>query len=526
MTPIRRHEGDAHLAARPMVVPVPIDFAPMPLSRIGPASGMSVIFHLVLLGVFVLLAPRSQADAPLESVEVAVVNVESTADDARPAFDTIDSGFDLSTGGDLASNSPNPGEVSIPDFGLNHGPLGTPIGEAVAALQSVAPPASRLNQVGVPRSNEGASGVDLPAGPTGGAPGPARSIPGGPLGRQGAARDAITKGEASPASEAAVAKGLNWLVRVQSPAGMWKLDGSFPDKGNANDVGGTALGLLPFLGAGKTHRSPATTPTGRAQAQAVDKALQFLVNVQDKKTGSFSREMYAHGLATIAISEAFALSQDYNLKKPAQAAINFIVAAQHSAGGWRYSPGQAGDLSVSGWQIMALKSGIMAGLDVPPASLRRAQAFLDHVNETKSEGSGYTDSMPATPTLTSVALLCRQYLNGWGPANARLIKGIDNYLKPNFPRPERKDVYYYYYATQVMHNFGGDDWKAWNKQMRDQLVASQDNDMKDPARFGSWSPAGDQWGQAGGRLMVTSLNLLTLEVYYRYLPLYHRDAAR
>src|SRR5204863_5973968 len=91
-------------------------------------------------------------------------------------------------------------------------------------------------------------------------------------------------------------------------------------------------------------------------------------------------------------------------------------------------------------------------------------------------------------------------------------------------RPEKKDVYYYYYATQVMHNFGGDDWKAWNEKMRDQMIASQETAANQPATYGSWSPAGDQWGRTGGRLMTTSLNLLTLEVYYRYLPLYYRDA--
>jgi len=246
--------------------------------------------------------------------------------------------------------------------------------------------------------------------------------------------------------------------------------------------------------------------------------------IQDKKTGAFSRDMYAHGLCTIAMCEAFGLSQDYNLRKPAQAAIDFIVSAQHAQGGWRYSPGQAGDTSVTGWQVMALKSGLMCGLVVPAASLRKAQNYLqEEVLHVASEGYGYTDGKFGTKTMTAVGLLCRQYLQGWGAQNLRMIKGVDNYIKPNYPKEQVKDVYYYYYATQVMHHFGGDDWKSWNKVNRDLLVKTQNKDDKRPDLSGSWSPAGDQWGQTGGRLMVTSLNILSLEVYYRYLPLYYRD---
>jgi hypothetical protein len=102
-----------------------------------------------------------------------------------------------------------------------------------------------------------------------------------------------------------------------------------------------------------------------------------------------------------------------------------------------------------------------------------------------------------------------------------MIKAVSGIINAN--PPARQDVYYYYYATQVMHHFGGESWKKWNEKMREYLISKQDKNDKN-ASFGSWSPAGDPWGRAGGRLMITSLNLLTLEVYYRYLPLYYRDA--
>jgi hypothetical protein len=232
--------------------------------------------------------------------------------------------------------------------------------------------------------------------------------------------------------------------------------------------------------------------------------------------------MYAHGLATIAMCEAYGLSQDPVLRRPAQAAINLLVNSQHEGGGWRYSPSKTpGDLSVSGWQIMALKSGMMSGLDVPTITVARAKKYVQSTCHEPSEGYCYVGNNGPTYRMTVVGLLCRQYLENWGPSHPRMIKAIQGYIKAH--PPTTPDVYYYYYATQVMHHFGGEEWRNWNEKMRDQLVKKQDGNQSS-AHFGSWSPQGDQWGRAGGRLMMTSLNLLTLEVYYRYLPLYYRDA--
>jgi hypothetical protein len=290
----------------------------------------------------------------------------------------------------------------------------------------------------------------------------------------------------------------------------------FKDKGAANDTAGTALGLLPFLGAGKTHKASKDNPYDKI----VGKGLRFLMSRQDLKRGDLGGGMYGHGIATIALSEAYGLTQDSNLRLAAQRAVNFIVYAQHEKGGWRYSPGQEGDMSVTGWQVMALKSAQMAGLDVPPATLKKAERFLDSMASPTTEGYGYVNNN-AAPTMSAVGLLCRQFMQGWGPQNSRLIKGVSANIKST-PPGARKDAYYHYYATQVMYHFGGDAWKNWNLKMRDQLVESQVAD-KAHADFGSWSSAGDTHAAAGGRLMVTSLNLLTLEVYYRYLPLYYRN---
>jgi len=227
--------------------------------------------------------------------------------------------------------------------------------------------------------------------------------------------------------------------------------------------------------------------------------------------------MYAHALCTIAVCEAYGMTKDGDLKKPAQAAVDFIVAAQHAAGGWRYSPGQAGDTCVTGWQVMALKSALMAGLVVPAATLRKAQNYLDNeAIDPQTDGYRYASGGQPTKTMTAVGLRCRQLLQGWDAQNPRLIKGVGTYITPNFPKAEVKDVYFNYYATQVMRAFGGAAWKNWNAKNRDLLIQSQNTEDAKPEVWGSWGPAGDQWGQTGGRLMMTSLNLLSLEVYYRY----------
>jgi hypothetical protein len=343
--------------------------------------------------------------------------------------------------------------------------------------------------------------------------------PGGLTGRIGANRAKLVKDWGGTAeSEEAVARGLRWLADQQLADGRWKLDGDFPDPGTPpNDSAATAMALLPFLGCGKTHRSG----KDEEYAAVVDKGLKFLLSKQNAN-GTFSDDGYVQALCTIAVCEAFALSKDAALKKPAQAALDRLVTAQHSAGGWRYKPGQAGDTSVTGWCVMGLRTGLTAGLNVPVGTIRKAQNFLDGVLDAQTEGYGYLGAQP-TPTMTAVALLCRQNLQGWGPQNGRLIKGIENYIKPNSPNLARKDVYYDYYATQVMHHFGGDDWKTWNAKMRDILIKTQETAENKQVK-GSWSPKGDAWGRNGGRLMETSLKLLTLEVYYRHVSLSSKKA--
>src|SRR5438128_6978150 len=245
-------------------------------------------------------------------------------------------------------------------------------------------------------------------------------VTGGFNGRSGATRQQMLReGGGNTVSEAAVAAGLKWLAQHQAPDGHWSLDG-FRQHGRCNctgeantnnDIAGTAFGLLPFLAAGKTHKRSADNET---YYKVVEKGLKYLISKQNAQGYFGGGQYYAQGLATIAMCEAVGLTSDAALKAYAQRATNNIARAQNANGGWDYNPGtMETDTSVSGWQLMALKSGQMAGLDVPKQSLENASRWLDRV-QTSSEGSGYGYRGPGeSPTMTSVGLLCREYL-GWG----------------------------------------------------------------------------------------------------------------
>ena len=200
--------------------------------------------------------------------------------------------------------------------------------------------------------------------------------------------------------------------------------------------------------------------------------------------------LYAHGMASIALCEAYGMTNDPQLLQPAQCALSFIAFAQDPVGGgWRYEPKQAGDTSVLGWQLMALKSGHMVDLKVPRRTIVCASKFLDSVQE--ADGSQYGYTVPGTaPTTTSVGLLCRMYL-GWKHDEPGLGAGVE-YLHRTGPSD---NMYYNYFATQVLHHYGGPFWDEWNGQLRDRLVEVQDTTRHEK---GSWYFARDPWADKGG----------------------------
>ncbi len=330
-------------------------------------------------------------------------------------------------------------------------------------------------------------------------------------------------------SEKAVQAGLEWIARHQNPDGSWSLDYHAscaevpcPDETpTPSDTAATGLGLLPMLGAGHIH-----TDKESRYRDNVKRGLDYLVSHQGPEGeiytgGGINYRFYSHAIAAMALCEAYGLSKDPKLKLPAQRAINFIAKNQTTSdGGWRYYPGQAGDTSVLGWQMFALRSAKLAGLDVPKRTIQGCRMFLDMVSADPARTTyAYTVGREATPIMTAEALLCRQYL-GWSVDEPAMRKGagiVYNHLRESSDR----NIYYWYYATQMLHNLGGKEWVAWNKHIRDGLVSMQVKG--NGCDRGSWSPMfpqPDRWGVRAGRLYLTSLSILTLEVYYRWLPLY------
>jgi hypothetical protein len=340
-------------------------------------------------------------------------------------------------------------------------------------------------------------------------------------------------------SEAAVTEALKWFSRhqIQSgpTAGAWTHQHELVCRGACRNGctkparakqlnSATALALLPFLGAGQTHMK------GEFR-KVVMMGLRFLVqNGKPGKEKGLSYidyrgggNMYDHGLAAITLCEAYAMTGDPDLAGPAQAALNYIALAQYRDGGWRYgrSDKKGGDTSVVGWQVMALKSGHMGHLMIPPNVIKGSVIFLDKVSNEDQSIYGYTeatDDVKRRAATTAVGLLCRMY-TGWDKSHPGIQKGVQHLSKIGV---KEKDLYYNYYAAQVLRHHGGKEWDQFNTKLRDLLVETQDQAK---GAKGSWFFEGAPHLSDTGRLCLTSFATMILEVYYRHMPLYAEAAA-
>lgn len=344
-------------------------------------------------------------------------------------------------------------------------------------------------------------------------------------------RGTALKNGGSLESEKAVENSLKWLARAQEPAGNWpseRYGGGAAQKdphgndrlggGKFADSGITGLSLLAFMGAGFTADEG-------EYADNVTRGLRWLMQQQrdDGYLGGRAAhfdQMYCHAIATFALGEACGMQEEGErspeLRQAVKMAVQFIVERQGADGGWRYKKEQEGDMSMFGWQLMALKSADIAGIKVSPDVWNQMIEFL------KKRGLGEHGGLAAynlsqskpTPAMTAEALFCKQMI-GIRRTNPACQEAV-TYVRRSLPRISAYDEYYWYYGTLAMFQHGGDAWDEWNKSQRDLLVYLQ---QSTGPNAGSWDPKG-KWAGNGGRVYSTALSTLILEVYYRYLPLY------
>jgi len=323
--------------------------------------------------------------------------------------------------------------------------------------------------------------------------------------------------------------GLIWLAKAQERDGSW--DAKRWGGSNPYSVGVTGLALLSYFGAGYTHKRGEFKTT-------IARALGWL-RANQRPDGSFPwQTFYEQGIATMILAEAYTLTEDPRIGRVAQRAVDYICRLQPEHGGFRYTGAVArneGDMSVTGWQIMAIKSAALAGLQVPEEAFERSRTFM--ANSWRGYGkSAYLAGSEGAGSLaiSSVGMLCRIFLGAEdyedeiGQCANLLLNSESRQGSPVAGGASKqliRDLYYAYYSSLAMYQVGGEYWRRWLAMTRGPIVNSQIEDERDANRRfvrGSWEPGNHRWGKQGGRVYSTTMALLTLEVPYRYLRIYRQ----
>ena len=366
-------------------------------------------------------------------------------------------------------------------------------------------------------------------------------------------------GKGGSPQEKAVLDALKWLKDHQSPGGFWDADQfmyndiyaemeASDGPGNpVTDVGLTGLALLAFLG--NNH----TLQKGKYK-DVVKDGITWLTDIQ-QDSGLFGDEagnatLYNQSIATMALGEAYYFSgQAPPLKRPMKKAVNLIVKARNPYGAWRYDlePNGDSDSSITGWMVFALKTAEDNKIAIDKAAFDGAEVWFESMQDKNNgrvgyawgEGGGGPGSLPSRPpqyidkfpaekseSLTAVALLSRIFMTDhdkvkkWSDhPNYDMLKKQADLIASKPPLWDENDgsidMYYWYYGTFAMNQWGGKQWKDWKKAIEAALIPSQRRENKEDNFFGSWDPAGP-WGEEGGRVYSTAICALMLEVYYRY----------
>lgn len=308
----------------------------------------------------------------------------------------------------------------------------------------------------------------------------------------------------TPASEAAVRKGLQFLASRVQPDGHWN-----SAQYNA-DAAVTGLAVLAFLSAG---HQPGRGKFGTFLSHSADWLAESVQrNGLVFRGGSAGPPMYGHGFATLALAELYGMSRRDDLRKKLADATKLITQTQNAEGGWRYQPQATdADISVTVVQLVALRAAANAGISVPRETVLRAVGYIKRCQNNSDGGFSYQISNRSSgPARTGAAVLCL-YLCGEGDAK-ECKNGVSYLIQHPLDKYEwayrEYQFYSLYYCTQAFYQVGGKPWKDWYVAVRERLIGSQ-------AKDGHWSDnPGDEY--------ATAMGVLCLQVPAGLLPIYQK----
>lgn len=310
----------------------------------------------------------------------------------------------------------------------------------------------------------------------------------------------------------AIIGALKFLADEQMPSGAWRL------RRNGESTAATSLAVMAFMGAGHV---PGEGPLGNQ----LERAIRWVIDHQ-QENGMIVHQrthgpMYSHGISTLMLAEVAGMVQGElarDVRRALERGIEVILKAQNvkkstkHAGGWRYHPTSAdSDLSVTGWQLLALRAARNIGCDVPAENIEQAVSYVNRCLG-RSPGFGYQPGSASTPTLSGVGILALEVCGEHHSAAA--LRAADQLVQ----RPLRgRDRFYYYgvyYCTVGMFKVGGERWDDIRTTLIDDLLEQQQADHSWYARHGNEHDAGQNY--------CTAMAVLALTVEYRYLPIYQR----